>query len=446
MANSIKIDPPNERQKLFLKSKKRYIAYGGARGGGKSWALRIKAILLCLKYPGIRILLVRRTYRELKENHIVNFMQIIPNEIASYNGSDYIFNFKNGSKIILGYCDNENDVLRYQGIEYDVIMLDEATQLSEFQFSILSAGVRGVNSFPKRMYLTCNPGGVGHAWVKRLFIDRDYRDNENPDDYEFIPAKVFDNKALMKANPEYIKFLDNLPPELRAAWRDGDWDIFAGQYFPEFKRDIHVVENPQLQPHWRRYFAMDYGLDMLAGYYIAVDDQGRAIVYKEIYKSGLIVSEAAKLIKSTTNEDIYAYYAPPDLWNRRQETGKSVAEIFYEHGIKLEKANNDRIHGWMGLKEWLRIYDDEQGIPTANLRISSVCKNLIRCLPLMQHDEKNPNDCATEPHEITHAPDAIRYFIAGRPSPYVAPPKEPTYNWEFEKPKPDALRGERNVI
>ena len=165
---------------------------------------------------------------------------------------------------------------------------------------------------------------------------------------------------------------------------------------------------------------MDYGLDMLAGYWIALDTYGRAYVYKEIYQSGLIISEAAKSICKLTDEEIYANIAPPDLWNRRQDTGKSAAEIFAENGLRLVRANNDRVQGWYNLKEWLRPCKNEQGETIAPLRIFSNCLNLIRTLPSVAMDSKNPNDVAREPHELTHAPDAIRYFVAGRPTPAVA--------------------------
>lgn len=446
MGNTLVIDSPNERQKLFLTAKSRYIAYGGARGGGKSWAARTKAKLLCLNYKKIRVLIIRRTFAELEENHI-RPLQADLNGIATYNEGKKIFKFANGSIIKLGYSSGDSDVSQYQGQEYDIIIIDEATQFSYFQFINIKSSLRGVNDFPHRIYLTCNPGGIGHSWVKRLFIDKEYTDKEVPSEYEFIPARVDDNTALMAADPEYKRNLENLPPDLREAWLNGNWDLFIGQYFTEWKRDIHVMQPFPIPTHWRRYYTLDYGLDMTAGYTIAIDDHGRAYVINEIYKSGLIVSEAAKEIKRITQgEKIYNFYAPPDLWNRRQETGKSVADIFRENGISLVIANNDRVHGWLDVKEWMHIYNDEQGIPTANVRIFSNCTNLIRCLPLIQFDDKDPNDCANEPHEVTHAPDALRYFIAGRPRPaYIAPPA-PIYNFAIERPKPDALRGTRSVI
>ena len=166
---------------------------------------------------------------------------------------------------------------------------------------------------------------------------------------------------------------------------------------------------------------MDYGLDKLAGYWIAVDEQNKSYAYKELYESDLIISAAANRIKSMTlrDEKIYEYLAPPDLWNRRQETGKSAMELFFDNGIGLTKANNGRIQGWLNVKEWLAPYEDEQGILTASFQIFSNCHNLIRTLSSVKSDEKDPNDVATEPHELTHAPDAIRYYFAGRPAPEI---------------------------
>lgn len=430
---------PNPKQEEFLLSKTRFTAYGGARGGGKSWVVRTKAKLMALRYAGIRILIMRKTFPELRENHILPLMGELMG-IATYKDSDKSFTFLNGSRLRFGYCDNDADVHQYQGQEYDVIFMDEATHFTEFQFSTLTACIRGVNGFPKRMYLTCNPGGVGHAWVKRLFIDRDYKPSENPDDYTFIQAKVTDNRVLMEQDPEYVKMLDNLPDDLRRAWRDGDWDLFAGQYFTEFKRDIHVVEPFQIPKDWRVYRTLDYGLDMLACYWVAMDERGRAYVYKEAYRSDMIISKAAELINSMTTEQVKATFAPPDLWNRRQDTGKSVAQIFAEHGIVLTKASNARVAGWLDVKEWLSPYGEGE----ANLKFFSNCNNIIRSLPQLQHDIHDPSDVATEPHEITHGPDAIRYFCAGRPAPNRPKQPNPHFNFSTEKPRTDpGGRGER---
>lgn len=408
----------NERQKLFFMARRRFIGYGRARGGGKTWSVRMKAMLLASRYAGIKILIVRRSFQELRDNHILP-LQMELRDIARWKEQEKRFIFPNGSYIRFGYCSAERDVLQYQGQEFDIIFIDEATQLTEFQFQTFKGCLRGANDFPKRMYLTCNPGGVGHAWVKRLFIDRLYHGDERADDYEFIQAKVTDNPVLMERDPEYIHMLESLPYELREAWLNGSWDVFAGQYFSEWDRDVHVVAPFEPPAWWRRYVTIDYGLDMLAAYLIVVDEHDMSYAVREVCEGrdlgegakGLIVSEAAKRILDMVGEDkITAYLAPPDLWAARQETGRSVADIFAEHGIALTKTSNDRLDGWMAMHERLHVFEDERGQRVAKLRIFPGCTNLIRTLPQLRYDDKRVNDVATEPHELTHSADAIRGF------------------------------------
>lgn len=402
---------PSEKQTEFFMSESKFTSYGGARGGGKSWALRYKLILLCLRYPGIRTLLIRRSFPELRENHIVPLIGILEkNGLASYSEQHKAFGFKNGSLIKLGYLSCERDLLRYQGQEFDIIALDEATQFFENAFFVLAASLRGANDFPKRMYLTCNPGGVGHGWVKRLFIDRDYRDGERAEDYKFIKALAYDNCALLKSDPDYIKRLEMLPEKLKRAWLFGEWDIFEGQFFPEFDFGIHTAENLTFPEDSVRYCAMDYGLDMFACLFIAVDRNGKAYVYDEIYKSGLIVSEAAHLL-SEKADGVDVFIAPSDLWSRQKDSGKSIAELFAESGIYFTKLVPNRIFGWASLKEWLKI-DESDG--KSRMIIDRKCRNIIRSLPLLMHDKDTAGDAATKPHEITHAPDALRYFASFR--------------------------------
>lgn len=416
LVRRVTLGVPQPKQEDFFCATERFIAYGGARGGGKSWAARTKAVVLALAHPGIQILLLRRTLHALRENHLLPLLKQL-HDAVTYKASNREFLFPNGSRIVLGYCAAERDVLQYQGQGYDVIFLEEATQFTEFQFQALTESNRSSglceSAFTPRMYLTCNPGGVGHGWVKRLFIDRDYRGSESPEDYRFIKSLVYDNPYLLAHSPDYVKSLENLPETRRRAMLYGDWDIFEGQYFSEFSRDIHVRKPFELPREWRRYISIDYGLDMLACLWIALDYNGKAYVYKELYESGLIISEAARRIKEVNGDDEIAMrFAPPDLWNRRQETGKSAIDIFLENGLYFYKSDNSRIQGWYDLKEWLKPYKDEQNVTTARLTIFENCVNLIRTLPALQFDERNPNDVAREPHELTHAPDALRGFVS----------------------------------
>jgi len=392
----------NPKQEQFCLARQRFVAYGGARGGGKSWAVRKKAVLLARRYDGIRILLLRRTYPELQENHI-QILQIELHGEATYTDKKKVFSFPNKSTIKLGYCDNESDVLQYQGQEYDIIFIDEATQFTEYQYQTLTACLRGANDFPKRMYLTCNPGGVGHTWVKRLFIEKKYRNNENPDDYIFIPATVYDNAVLLEKDPEYVKMLDNLDEPLRMAWRDGNWDMLAGQYYNEFNRNIHTIDPIEIQPHWKIYRAIDYGLDCFACLWVAVDELSNYYVIREYAEPDKVISDGSREILSLYSEPITSTLAPPDLWARSQESGKSKADLFTENGLSLIKSNSNRGAGWLCIKELLQ---------QQRLYIFNTCPELVECLTSLQRDGRNPNDCMTQPHEITHLPDALRYFCS----------------------------------
>ena len=440
MPSSLNIDLSHcsDKQLQFMRCKKRFIGYGGARGGGKSWALRKKITLLCMRYDGIKVLLLRRTYPELKENHINTLLGELKG-IATYKESDKVFTFLNGSKIKLGYCDSERDVLQYQGIEYDIICMDEATQFTEYQFQTLTACVRGANDFPKRMYLTCNPGGVGHEWVKRLFISKKYKADENPDDYEFISATIFDNKILMDKDPHYLSMLNNLDDKLRQAWRDGNWDMLAGQYFSEFDRNVHVIEPFVIPEHWKKYRAIDYGLDCLACVWVAVDELNNYYVYREYGEPDRIISDGAKdIIELSQGENIQYTVAPSDIWARSQETAKCKADIFRESGLPLIKGNNNRETGWLALKDLLKVYDTDENKRESRLKIFSSCVQLVEYLPSLQRDAKKPTDCMTEPHHITHLPDALRYFAVQ----YVYPsaPAKPEKT-ELDKYKDRILNG-----
>lgn len=408
------------RQRDFIAAQADEVLFGGAAGGGKSYGQLIDALLYALRWPGSRQLMLRRTLPELGRTLVRAALDIYPASLFSYNAGSHTGAFCNGSTLEFGYCGSESDVHRYQSAEYDVIRFDELTHFTESMYLYLLSRLRGANPFPKAVKSTTNPGGVGHHWVKGRFIDIGPPDSVHTlpgGSRLFLPARVQDNGFLLRRDPGYVRRLQNLPDKDRRALLHGDWDIFEGQYFTCWDRDIHVVAPFPLPGHWPRYVTLDYGRDMLAAYWVAADAAGRAYVYRELYRPGLLAGEAAERILEHTQEPIAAYFAPPDLWNRHSDTGRSAADIFAEKGIGLRRAQNDRVQGWYDLAEWLRPVPDEQGRPTPGLRIFSSCANLIRTLPALQCDDKNPNDAAREPHELTHAPDALRYFVAGRPLP-----------------------------
>lgn len=395
------------------------VLYGGAAGGGKSYAQLLDALIYACKYRKSKQLILRRTFPELERSLIRVSRELYPKELATYNEAKHVWRFKNGSLIEFGYCQQESDVTQYQSAEYDTIRFDELTHFTEYMYLYLFSRLRGANTFPKQIKSSTNPGGVGHVWVKERFIDpapplTEIKSSEGT--RIFIPAKVQENKFLMESDPGYIRTLDNLPENERKALRDGEWNLFEGRFFTEWDPAIHIMKPFAIPKEWRRVFVMDYGLDMLAGYWIALDYVGNAYVYREVYQSNLIISSAAALIKELSGTDkLEDLCAPPDLWNRRQETGRSVADIFAENGIYLRKVNNGREQGWLDLREWLKVVPDETGARSARLRIFENCRNIIRCLPAVQYDPKNPNDIANDPHELTHGPDALRYFAASRP-------------------------------
>ena len=406
------------KQHQFITATPTEVLFGGAAGGGKSYGQVIDALLFALQYEGSKQLILRRTFAELDKSIIRTVLAIYPREIFTFNSSSHTGRFRNGSIIDFGYCANEIDVYQYQSAEYDVVRFDELTHFTEFQYVYLISRVRGANSFPKQVKSSTNPGHIGHTWVKKRFIEPAPPNTEfvGEDGVSriFIPSLLNDNHFLMKSDPLYKSRLLALPEKERKALLYGDWNIFEGQYFDEFDPEKHICKPFEIPKEWRRYRAIDYGLDRLAGVFVAVNSEGQAFVYREVGKSNLPISSAAQTIIAATErdengvprEEFYVTLAPPDLWNRSQETGRSKALIFSEAGLDLTKSNNDREAGWLAIKELLQL--NENGEP--RLKIFSTCTELIKCLPALIRDKIRPTDCATEPHEITHMPDALRYF------------------------------------
>lgn len=386
--------------------------------------------MLAGRYAGIKILIVRRTYPELIENHI----RILRSEllgIARYNSQDKALTFNNGSFIKFMYCKNDQDLDNLQGQEYDIIFLDEASQLSEYQMKAIAACCRGVNDFPKRIYYTCNPGGQGHAYIKRIFIDRNFLPNEDPNDYEFIQALVDDNSALMEAQPEYVAFLDALPKKLREAWRYGRWDVFEGQVFSEFTDDpehyddhkwTHVINPFEIPAEWTIYRSLDWGYAKpFSVAWTAVSGAGRMYRFRELYgctgeaNMGVewTVEQLASKIAEMEREDqrlagkhIYGV-ADPAIW--QTDGGPPIIETMENFGVYFDKADNKRWPGKMQCH--YRLAFDEDGIPM--FYVFNTCKNFIRTIPALQYSETDVEDVDTKMED--HIYDEWRYVNMSRP-------------------------------
>lgn len=446
MAKLITIDipEPNEKQKIFLADNHRHVGYGGARGGGKSWAVRVKALLLCLVWAGIKILIVRKTYRELTNNHIIPLQQMIPVDVARYNKTDKVFNFCNGSTIWFGYCASDADLDQYQGAEYDVIFFDEATQLQEAWIKKINLAVRQPNGLPKRTYYTCNPGGVSHNYIKRLFIDRKYEEAEIPENYSFTQALVTDNKVLMEMSPEYKAELEALPPKLREAWLYGSWNIFEGQFFEDFVDDpehymdrqwTHVIEPFEIPDNWKIYRGLDWGYNkpFACGWFAVSEDN---VIYHilELYGCTQTPNEGVKWTPPKLFDEIHRIesehrwlkgkkiigIADPAIWDA--QTGESIADTAAKHQVYFSPGDHKRIPGWMQMH--YRFAFDENGFPL--FYVFKNCKNFIRTIPMLQFDEHKVEDLDTDGED--HIADMVRYVLMSRPiKPRVAAKPDP-YN------------------
>ena len=406
-----------KKQKRFIDSAEDEVLFGGAAGGGKSFGQIADALVFAIKYPASKQLILRRSFSELEKSLIRTALSLYPREIFTLNLSSHTGKFKNGSVIDFGYCATEGDVYQYQSAEYDVVRFDELTHFTESQYIYLISRVRGSNSYPKQIKSTTNPGGVGHSWVKARFIDPAPAGSAftGSDGMRriFLPSLLEDNPYLMKNDAGYKARLSALPERERRALLYGDWNIFEGQYFTEFDTRRHVTEPFEIPASWRKYRTVDYGLDRLACLWVAVSPDGGVYVYREYCESQLTISAAARAILERTppGEDIYATLAPPDLFGRTQETGKSKAVLFSEYGLNFTKTSNDRECGWLSVKELLS--------GEAPFKIFKTATEIIKCLPALQRDKIRPTDCATEPHDITHAPDALRGFAIFHTRPAV---------------------------
>lgn len=442
----------------FWNTKKRYRVLKGGRASKKSCNTAIWYIYNIIKHPLSNALVVRKTGNTHKDS---TFAQL--KWAAGRLNVTHLWKFTEnplectyiptGQKILFRGFD---DPLKLTSITVSVgvlcwVWIEEAYELEdEEEFNTLDETIRGEmpEGLWKQITLTFNPW-VNTHWTKVRFF-------EHTDPEAFTLTTIYKcNEWLDDADRKLIEDMELTNPDRYKVVGLGEYGIPGGAYFDEFRSDIHVIEYATYFPKgvpedWKRYRVFDYGLDMLACYWIAVDTKGKAYVYKELYESGLIVSEASKRIHKVNGDDhICDTIAPPDMRNTQKDTGKSLQELFSDNKIYLTIASNNRVTGWLNLKEWLKPYETvniETGEPmmSANLVICKHCTNLIRCLPQVQRDERDPNDVATEPHELTHSPDALRYWVAGRPSPTSeaqAPKKVKLIDRLIKKPKIKSLTG-----
>lgn len=396
------------------RSKCRYIAIKGSRRSKKSKTQAQKIICQLIKYPLSNALVVRRYYNTLRDSCYAELKWAIHNL-----GLDEYFRCREspleityiptGQKIFFRGLD---DALKITSItvEYGALCwlwVEEAFEIEdEGEFDKLEQSLLGFcpEGHFKQITLTFNPWSES-TWIKSRFFDvsspdilaltTNYMCNEWLSDED---RRIFEDMRL------------NRPDRYRVAGL-GEWGVEGAVYFEEFERSVHVVDPFQIPEHWTIYRTLDYGLDALACLYIALSPDDVAYVIGEVYAPGLKISDAAQaIIAGEPRRDDYITYAPPDMWSRTKDSGRTIAETFREHGVVLSKSSNARVPGWLQVHERLNVIQDVDGGKTARLKIFSNCRNLIRCLSTIKADEKNCNDVATEPHELTHLPDALRGF------------------------------------
>ncbi len=425
-----------EKQKAFHFATADEVFYGGAAGGGKSYAIIWDAVSFCMENPQVTVAIFRRTYPELEKSIILEALRSIPQHWYRYNKKEHRMYFSNGSIIEFNYCLYESDVYNFQSAQYERIYFDELTHFTKFIYLYLTSRCRTTKENIKpQIKSASNPGNIGHEWVKLRFI-RDVlpntlterRDPESGAVYttEFIPAKLSDNKYLAK-NGDYAQMLKRLDRIERRMLLEGDWDILKGQFFAEWRYDIHVIEPINIPNWWTRIRGLDWGFkNPSAVIWIAFSPTGEAYVYREFVATELTDGQLSSKIKELSktmvdnkliDEKIDYTMADPSLWSVNQyERGESVAMRMMAQGINMVKADNNRVSGWNVIHSYLG-YDDTH---KPKLKVFNTCNYLIETIPGLIHDEHNPEDLNTKGDD--HGADALRYALMSKP--YL--PKHPT--------------------
>ena len=404
------------KQESFMLADGKYTLMGGAKGGGKSYGCRAKIVKACMEIDGFRMLALRRSMPEIEENMIEPMIKEINGPLKGkfeYKSSKHRIQFANGSSVRFSYCENMKHVRRYQGLQYDGICIEELTQWREEEWRILMNCLRTSRKGIRPVFFgSCNPGDIGHGWVKRLFINREYTEHERPDDYVMIRSFLSDN---VHNDAEYVQNLMNLPEKQRRAYLDGDWDVFEGQYFTEWRRDIHVVR-PFIPINGvkRRIICLDYGFSPhpSAVYWLAQMNSNHVICYRELYETRLRFDQLAARIAAMTTEDeeISVVVADPSVVSKEKDDGNTFEDEFNALGYTVIGGKNERIEGWNLVRKYLSPYEDpNSGRLIAKLSVTENCTNLIRTIPEMVHDTVRVEDMNTKGED--HPSDSIRYGL-----------------------------------
>ena len=405
-------------QEDFLAAAETDVLYGGAAGGGKSYAMLVDPLRYAHR-AAHRGLILRRSMPELREL-IDKSRELYPKAFpgCKYKEVEKLWNFPSGAKIEFGFLERDADVYRYQGQAYSWIGFDEITHLpTEFSWNYLASRLRTTDAeIIPYMRCTANPGGVGSTWVKKRYIDPNIPDTsfEGSDGLtrKFIPARLQDNPYLAK-DGRYEKMLQALPPTQRQQLLEGNWDVAEGAAFTEFETVSHIITPFEIPIHWERIKGIDYGYaSESACVWGAVDpSDGTLIIYRELYKKGLLGTELGDMLTNMEMEDPFSVPGVLDTscWSRTGTTGPTVGETLQRAGHKLRRADKNRIQGKIQIHEYLKI--KQSGRP--RLQIFNTCPNLIRELQSIPLDKSNPEDVNT--HAPDHAYDALRYLIMSRP-------------------------------
>lgn len=387
------------------------IGMGGSRGGAKSHAIMAQMVLDdCERQPGFKGLFLRSIAGSARESFEDLITKVCPQYYQYYQPGNGRLLLPNGSRIVLGGFYSEKDIGKYLGIEYDAIAIEECTLLSKDTYDKLLGSKRSSkDGWRERVYVSTNPGGIGHSWFKKRFIEPSRRGEQ--DITAFIFANYHDNKYN---SDSYIRYLERLTGWLGRAWRDGDWDIAAGQFFTTFDAQTHVVEY-EASSSWRWILAMDFGYQhYTVVYLIGIDGDGNVYIEAEHAERKWLVKSHADAIKAMVKRSaarvISKRVAGADIFAKRGDEA-TIAEQYKKLNLDFEAAQMDRVNGAAEILK--RLGDPEQGIkPT--LFIHPRCARLIECLPEMQHDPRRPEDvlkvdCDEEGNGGDDFYDAARY-------------------------------------